>query len=436
MSKIDLISHDWVDLVFEGRNQAYGAYKLRKGTTKRNIIAIIAVIVLLVIGFVILTVKNIVDEQRAKVAITQVTELTALNQPKKKAEVKQKKVEAIPEKVVERVKSSIKFTAPIIKKDEEVKPEDESKTQDQLNESKTAIGTFDVKGVHPDYFQIETQKLFHGRLLNEVDERERRKVCLIGTKVKEVLFKEEDPCGSYIRVNGIYYQVVGVVQQRASGVNIGGRSEESVFLPFSTMQQTLNQGDIIHFLCVAAKPDVQMLPVINKIKSIIKEQNFISPTDPQAVSAINLAAQFETFNNAFLGIDILIWIVGVGTLLAGIIGVSNIMMVTVKERTKEIGVRRALGAKPWNIISQIMSESLLITAMAGLMGLTVGVFLLDMVDQLIGDPVGETMLLHPAVSIQVALAATSILLLAGLLAGLIPAWRAMQIKAIDAIREE
>ena len=123
-------------------------------------------------------------------------------------------------------------------------------------------------------------------------------------------------------------------------------------------------------------------------------------------------------------------------MLAGIIGVSNIMMVTVKERTKEIGVRRALGAKPWNIISQIMSESLLITAMAGLMGLTVGVFLLDMVDQLIGDPVGETMLLHPAVSIQVALAATSILLLAGLLAGLIPAWRAMQIKAIDAIREE
>ncbi len=297
-------------------------------------------------------------------------------------------------------------------------------------------GTFNVKGVHPDYFQIETQKLFHGRLLNEVDERERRKVCLIGTKVKEVLFKEEDPCGNYIRVNGIYYQVVGVVQQRASGVNIGGRSEECVFLPFSTMQQTLNQGDIIHFLCVAAKPDVQMLPVINKIKSIIKEQNFISPTDPQAVSAINLAAQFETFNNAFLGIDILIWIVGVGTLLAGIIGVSNIMMVTVKERTKEIGVRRALGAKPWNIISQIMSESLLITAMAGLMGLTVGVFLLDVVDQLIGDPVGETMLLHPAVSIQVALAATSILLLAGLLAGLIPAWRAMQIKAIDAIREE
>ena len=146
MSKIDLISHDWVDLVFEGRNQAYGAYKLRKGTTKRNIIAIIAVIILLLIGFIVLTVKNIVDEQRAKVAITQVTELTALDQPKKKAEVKQKKVEIEPEKVVERVKSSIKFTAPVIKKDDEVKPEDEIKTQDQLMETKTAIGTFDVNG--------------------------------------------------------------------------------------------------------------------------------------------------------------------------------------------------------------------------------------------------------------------------------------------------
>ena len=146
MSKIDLISSDWVDLVFEGRNQAYGAYKLRKGTTKRNIIAMLAVVVLLLIGFIILTVKNFVDEQRAKVAVTQVTEISALDQPKKKAEVKQKKVEMEPEKVVEKVKSSIKFTAPVIKKDEDVKPDEELKTQDELMSTKTAIGTFDVKG--------------------------------------------------------------------------------------------------------------------------------------------------------------------------------------------------------------------------------------------------------------------------------------------------
>ncbi len=146
MSKIDLISSDWVDLVFEGRNKAYGAYRLRKSTTKRNILAMVAVVILLIVAFIILTVKNFVDEQRAKVAMTQVAELTNYDQPKKKAEVKQKKVEVEPERVVERVKSSIKFTAPVIKKDEEVKPDEELKTQDELMSTKTAIGTFDVKG--------------------------------------------------------------------------------------------------------------------------------------------------------------------------------------------------------------------------------------------------------------------------------------------------
>ena len=146
MSKIDLISSDWVDLVFEGRNKAYGAYRLRKSTTKRNILAMVAVVILLVVAFIILTVKNFVDEQRAKVAMTQVAELTNYKQPEKKAEVKQKKIEVEPERVVERVKSSIKFTAPVIKKDDEVKPDEELKTQDELMSTKTAIGTFDVKG--------------------------------------------------------------------------------------------------------------------------------------------------------------------------------------------------------------------------------------------------------------------------------------------------
>lgn len=146
MSKIDLISSDWVDLVFEGRNKAYGAYRLRKSTTKRNILAMVAVVILLIVAFIILTVKNFVDEQRAKVAMTQVAELTNYDQPKKKAEVKQKKVEVEPEREVERVKSSIKFTAPVIKNDEEVKPDEELKTQDELMSTKTAIGTFDVKG--------------------------------------------------------------------------------------------------------------------------------------------------------------------------------------------------------------------------------------------------------------------------------------------------
>ncbi|MDH6303526.1 putative ABC transport system permease protein [Parabacteroides sp. PH5-13] len=300
-------------------------------------------------------------------------------------------------------------------------------------------GTYNVKGVLPDYFNIETQELFYGRLLNDVDIRDKRKVCLIGSKVNEVLFRNQNSCGNYVRVNGLCYQVVGVVKARSSNINIGGRSEESVFLPFSTMQQTLNQGDILHFLCVSVKRGVPVQVVIDGITSILKAQNEIAPTDPQAVGTVNLAAQFATFEMLFTGIDILVWLVGMGTLLAGIIGVSNIMMVTVKERTKEIGVRRALGAKPFNIISQVMSESLVLTSLAGLLGLSLGVFLLDVVNKVLSaqPPSGDgTFFENPEVSIQTAVAATIVLLFSGLLAGLIPAWRAMQIKAIDAIREE
>jgi len=300
-------------------------------------------------------------------------------------------------------------------------------------------GTYNVKGVLPEYFNIETQELFYGRLLNEVDIQEKRKVCLIGSKVNETLFKNEDPCGKYVRVNGLYYQIVGVVKARSSNINIGGRAEESVFLPFSTMQQTLNQGDILHFLCVSAQHGYPVQTMIDDISAILKAQNEIAPDDPQAIGIVNLAAQFATFEMLFTGIDILVWLVGMGTLLAGIIGVSNIMMVTVKERTKEIGVRRALGAKPFNIISQVMSESLLLTAMAGLLGLSLGVFLLDVVNRVLSAQPpsdGGTFFENPEVSIQTAVAATVVLLFCGLLSGLIPAWRAMQIKAIDAIREE
>lgn len=298
-------------------------------------------------------------------------------------------------------------------------------------------GTYTVKGLYPEYFNIESPKIHYGRVFNEIDLLEKRKVCVIGSEVNKVLFDGKDPCGKYIRANGFYYQVVGVVEAKAN-ISIGGRSTETVFVPFSTMQQTLNQGDILHFLTMSIKKNYNVKQVIDECTGIIKAQNEIAPTDPQAIGLVNLAAEFETFSNLFTGIDILVWLVGMGTLLAGIIGVSNIMMVTVKERTKEIGVRRALGAKPWNIISQVMSESLLLTALAGLLGLSLGVFILDVVDKLTSaqPSSGGTFFLHPEVSINTAVAATIVLLISGLFAGLIPAWRAMQIKAIDAIREE
>lgn len=298
-------------------------------------------------------------------------------------------------------------------------------------------GTYQVKGVTPAYFQIEVQDLLYGRLLNEIDERERRKVCTIGESVNDALFHGNDPCGKYIRVNGLYYQVVGVTKSRSQAVNIGGRSDESVFIPFNTLQQSMHLGDIVYFFGVSIFPTEDIGAIITHIKQILFAQNEIAPDDPQAVAVINIAEMFQTFNLLFTGIDVLIWIVGMGTLLAGIIGVSNIMMVTVKERTKEIGVRRALGAKPFDIISQVMSESLLLTAMAGLLGLSAGVFLLDFINRLLlAMPSDEIIIKDPSVNIQIAVIATVILLVCGLLAGLIPAWRAMQIKAIDALRDE
>ena len=298
-------------------------------------------------------------------------------------------------------------------------------------------GTYQVKGVTPAYFQIEVQNLLYGRLLNEIDERERRKVCTIGESVNDALFHGNDPCGKYIRVNGLYYQVVGVTKSRSQAVNIGGRSDESVFIPFNTLQQSMHLGDIVYFFGVSIFPTEDIGAIITHIKQILFAQNEIAPDDPQAVAVINIAEMFQTFNLLFTGIDVLIWIVGMGTLLAGIIGVSNIMMVTVKERTKEIGVRRALGAKPFDIISQVMSESLLLTAMAGLLGLSAGVFLLDFINRLLlAMPSDEIIIKDPSVNIQTAVIATVILLVCGLLAGLIPAWRAMQIKAIDALRDE
>ena len=298
-------------------------------------------------------------------------------------------------------------------------------------------GTYQVKGVTPAYFQIEVQNLLYGRLLNEIDERERRKVCTIGESVNDALFHGNDPCGKYIRVNGLYYQVVGVTKSRSQAVNIGGRSDESVCIPFNTLQQSMHLGDIVYFFGVSIFPTEDIGAIITHIKQILFAQNEIAPDDPQAVAVINIAEMFQTFNLLFTGIDVLIWIVGMGTLLAGIIGVSNIMMVTVKERTKEIGVRRALGAKPFDIISQVISESLLLTAMAGLLGLSAGVFLLDFINRLLlAMPSDEIIIKDPSVNIQIAVIATVILLVCGLLAGLIPAWRAMQIKAIDALRDE
>ena len=295
-------------------------------------------------------------------------------------------------------------------------------------------GSYLVKGCYPEYDLIEKSKLIYGRYVNEIDIIEKRKVCVIGERIYEVLFqKGEDPTGRQIRVNGIYFQVIGVARS-TSGVSIGGQTAETVVLPFSTMQQAFNQGNIIHFMAATAKPGVAVKVIQNQIEDILKQQHQISPNDNDALFSMNIEEQFKMFNNLGIGIAALIWIVGLGTLLAGAIGVSNIMLVTVRERTKEIGIRRALGATPRNIIGQILSESIVLTMLAGVMGIIVGVGILRAVGIALSQ--SDQFFKDPQISFTMAVASLIILLIIGTMAGYAPAQRAMMIKPVEAIGEE
>ncbi|QIK53910.1 ABC transporter permease [Dysgonomonas sp. HDW5B] len=294
-----------------------------------------------------------------------------------------------------------------------------------------------VMGVYPDQFKIQTQTVIKGRLFNDLDIRNVSKVALIGKTVAENLFDSgQDPIGAYIRVNGIYFQVVGVIRPN-SKAQIGGDAETSVYIPFSTMQKAFNQGDIIHFMGATAKEGMSVSTLEDQIKTILKANHNIAPNDEKAVRSFNIEKEFKTFANLFLGIRTLIWIVGLGSLLSGIIGVSNIMLVTVRERTREIGVRRALGAKPVTIVSQIVSESFILTFIAGFGGLFFGVIILELISIGMRGGASEDMFfIPPFISFGTALVSMSILIASGLFAGLMPALRALSIKAIDAIREE
>jgi putative ABC transport system permease protein len=301
-------------------------------------------------------------------------------------------------------------------------------------------GSFNIKGDYPEYINIDPSTILQGRWINDIDIQGRRKVCVIGEKVLESLFTpKENPIGQYIKIAGVYFQVIGVMRPETR-VNINGRTEESISMPFTTMLQTYNMGNRVHFLAITAKKGIPVSVVEEKVKDIIKKRHSISPNDTQALNSVNIEKQFQQMNGLFLGIQILTWIVGLGTLMAGVIGVSNIMLVIIKERTKEIGIQRALGATPKVIISQIVQESVFLTTVAGYIGLSLGVGLLELISRMLqhsnAKPDDRTFFSNPEISLTVALAALAVLIIAGLFAGMIPAKRAIKIKPIDALREE
>jgi putative ABC transport system permease protein len=301
-------------------------------------------------------------------------------------------------------------------------------------------GTFNVYGDYPDYFKIDQWTPIKGRLINDIDIIQERKVCNIADRVAELMFeKDESPIGQYIKVSGVYYQVVGVIHAETR-INIGdGKKEETIILPYTTTRKTYNYGNKVYFFSVTTKPGAKVSDLEEKLKKVMKDRHKIAPDDLQAIGSFNLEKEFLKYNALFVGIQALTWIVGLGTLLAGIIGVSNIMLVIIKERTQEIGIQRAIGATPGTVIKHIVAESVFLTVMAGYIGLSLGVGLLELLNRALlqnqkaGD---EIFFRNPEVNLTMALSALSVLVIAGIFAGLIPAKRAISIKPIDAIRDE
>jgi len=290
--------------------------------------------------------------------------------------------------------------------------------------------TASLRGVSADYCKIEQPKLRYGRYLNETDIKMERKVCVIGKRIYKQLFPDGgDPCGKFVKVGDLYFQIVGV-DFSTSNISINTSSSYSLMIPETLAATVYNRGNMVDIICVTAKGGIHTSVLEPRIRSLMARQHMFDPDDSEAMQILNTEEIFMIIDNLFRGLNFLIWLVGLGTLLAGCIGVSNIMMVTVKERTTEIGIRRAIGAMPGEILTQIITESVALTLAAGCAGIVFAVFLLGIFEKAVqGAPQFQ-------ISFITAILAVSLLAVLGALAGLAPALRAMAVKPVDAMRDE
>ena len=292
-----------------------------------------------------------------------------------------------------------------------------------------------IQGCTPEYAKVIEPKLYYGRYINEMDMKEHRKVCVIGKRIYKELFKEGgDPCGKSIRIDSTYFEVIGVDYASSGGMNINGRAEQKITLPLTLMQETYNRGKEVDMIVATGREGVVMSKLTDRIRQSVTMGHLVDPTDEQAAMVFNTEVLFQMLDNLFKGVNFLIWLVGLGTLFAGAIGVSNIMMVTVRERTTEIGIRRAIGATPKMILSQIISESIVLTLVAGMSGILFGVMILQMLEM--GNTEDGIVTAHFQVGFWTAIFAAIVVSAMGVLAGLAPAARAMTIKPVDAMRDE
>ncbi|MCG3191047.1 MAG: Macrolide export ATP-binding/permease protein MacB [Thermoanaerobaculia bacterium] len=290
--------------------------------------------------------------------------------------------------------------------------------------------SFDVRCVHPDHLHLERTIITEGRFLNPPDLEEFRKVAVIGVRIKDQLFKNGPALGEYIKVNGVPFRVVGVFTDE------GGEGEmERIYLPISTAQRTFGGANRVAMIMmtVGNASVAESQSIAREVRHRMAERHDFDPDDPRAITISNAVEAFQRFVNLMGGIRAFVWVIGVGTLLAGVVGVSNIMLIAVKERTKEIGIRKALGATPLSVMGLVMQEAILVTAIAGYFGLTGGVAVLELMSRNLTD---SDFFRNPEVDLWVAVSATLLLILAGAVAGFFPARRAAAIRPVDALRDE
>jgi putative ABC transport system permease protein len=296
---------------------------------------------------------------------------------------------------------------------------------------KKEYGNYDIIACHPGYGYYETLDLEEGRFINDDDISGFRKVVVIGVPVRDALFKGENPIGKYIHVSGVPFKVTGVFS------DVGGdRDMQRVYVPLSTAQRVFNFGNRIFTIGIVTQ-DINMeqsRAMTENVRQALAQKHKFDPEDQRAVFVWNNLEQYQQLLSLFASIRLFIWIIGIGTIIAGVVGVSNIMMIVVKERTQEIGIRKALGATPWSIISLILMESVLITSFAGYVGLVMGVGLLELVSPVFET--SETFFKNPEVDITIALGATLVMIVSGMLAGFVPARKAAAIQPIEALRYE
>ena len=297
-------------------------------------------------------------------------------------------------------------------------------------------GAFDVYGDYPEIIKQEPMDITSGRFINHSDINEKRKVAIIGEGVRSSLYdKDEEVIGTYIKIQGVNFMVIGTYKKKSSGGD-GEEDQKQIYVPFTAFSQAFNMGNRVGWMALTAIDGTPITNIKERIFNIVKKNHKIHPDDERAVGHFDLYEEYSKVQRLFTAIRVIAYFVGILVLLSGVIGVSNIMLIVVKERTKEIGIRRALGASPWSIRGQILTESVFLTIISGMAGIVFSSFLIYLINLALDSNGPVDMFANPSVNLGVVTAALTILIISGLLAGFIPAQNAIKVRPIEALRTE